>query len=96
MKAIVKFLQEAKTELAKVSWPDQRTVINLTLAVIGISLLFALFIGVVDYAFTEGVKWLTSFSASTTQVSTPTIDVSDIEATTESGENIGIEANSAE
>lgn len=87
MKAIIKFLQEARTELMKVSWPTRKTVTNLTLVVIAVSLLFALFIGVVDYVFTESVKLLTSLSSltETSQVSTPSIDIGDIEAETSSG-----------
>jgi len=65
MKAIIKFIQEARTELAKVSWPDRKTVINLTLTVIGVSLVFAVFIASVDYVFTEGIKLLTNFAPAT-------------------------------
>lgn len=79
MKAIIKFLQEARTELAKVNWPDRKTVINLTLVVIGVSLLFAIFIGLVDYVFTGGVKWLTSFSQSTGQATAPNVNISNVE-----------------
>ncbi len=65
----------------KVSWPTRKTVTNLTLVVIVVSLLFALFIGAVDYVFTEGVKLLTSLSSptATSQVSTPSVDIGDIE-----------------
>ncbi len=88
-KAIIKFLQEARTELAKVNWPDRKTVINLTLVVIGVSLLFAIFIGLVDYLLTGGVKWLTSFSNSTGQATTSNIDISNVETET-SSDNIDV------
>lgn len=79
-KAIIKFIQEARVELAKVTWPSRRTVINLTLAVLGISLMFAIFVGGVDYLFTEGIKLLTALSnKSNPTVSAPDINVSDIE-----------------
>ncbi|MDD5605808.1 MAG: preprotein translocase subunit SecE [Patescibacteria group bacterium] len=82
MKAIIKFLHEAKTELMKVSWPSRQVAINLTLTVIAIGLVSALFIGGVDYLFTEGVKALTTLELSQPrQVNVPdtNIDVSDIQ-----------------
>jgi preprotein translocase SecE subunit len=62
-KTIIKFVSEARIELAKVTWPTRQTVINLTLVVIGVSLLFTLFIGGVDAVMTTGVKYLTATAA---------------------------------
>ena len=83
MKPIIKFLHEARTELSKVSWPSQRTVINLTLAVLGISLMCTIFTGGVDYLFTAGVKYLTTLSQSSSgqTVTAPDINVGDIQTT---------------
>ncbi|OGB73389.1 preprotein translocase subunit SecE [candidate division Kazan bacterium RIFCSPHIGHO2_01_FULL_44_14] len=82
-KSILKFFHEARTELAKVTWPSRRTVINLTLVVIGVSLIFAVFIGGVDYIFTTGIKYLTALSSSSNQssqtVTAPDINVGDIQ-----------------
>jgi preprotein translocase SecE subunit len=62
-KTIVKFIQEARTELMKVSWPTRTTVINLTLAVLGISLLFSLYTAGVDLGLTKGIQLLANYSA---------------------------------
>lgn len=87
MKTIIKFIQEARTELAKVTWPSRQTVINLTLVVIGVSLVFVVFISGVDYLFTTGVKYLTTMSATRTGQSQttgiPGINVGDIDINTE-------------
>ena len=85
MKAILKFLQEARTELIKVSWPSRRTAINLTLTVIVITLISSVFIGGVDYILTQGVKQITKFSVSSgprTQITAPSINIGDIEVET--------------
>ncbi|MFA5009696.1 MAG: preprotein translocase subunit SecE [Patescibacteria group bacterium] len=62
-KAIVKFLHEARVELAKVTWPTRQAAINLTLIVITVSILFTLYITVVDYGLTTGIKWVTQQAA---------------------------------
>ena len=83
MKSILKFIHEARVELAKVTWPSRKTVTNLTLAVLGISLALAIFVGGVDYLFTAGVKLLTALSNSSSDqtVSAPDINVGDIQTT---------------
>lgn len=48
---IIQFLKEAKKELAKVNWPTKEKTINYTLAVVGISIAAALFLGGLDYFF---------------------------------------------
>lgn len=95
MKTIIKFILEAKTELMKVNWPTRKTVINLTLTVIAVSVVFALFISGVDYMFTQGIKLLTTFSsAPSADVTATPIDIGldDIEINTEGGDvNIELE-----
>lgn len=59
-KTIAKFVHEARVELAKVTWPTRQAAINLTLIVIGVSLMFMLYVMVVDYGLTTGIKWLTT------------------------------------
>jgi preprotein translocase subunit SecE len=85
MKAILKFIHEARTELIKVSWPSRQTAINLTLTVIAITLVSAIFIGGVDYLLTQGVKGITFLSASSgtsQEVTTPPINLDDIQVET--------------
>ncbi len=47
------FLKEVRTELSKVAWPRKDQAIRLTLIVIGVSLITALFLGGFDFLFTK-------------------------------------------
>lgn len=51
MKAIFRFLKEARVELARVSWPTKKEIVRYTVLVIVISLLVALFLGTLDFFF---------------------------------------------
>ncbi len=51
MAFIVRFLQEAKVELSRVTWPTQKEIIRYTTLVIVISLSVALFLGALDFLF---------------------------------------------
>lgn len=62
-KAIAKFFHEARVELGKVTWPTRQAAINLTLIVVGVSVVFMLYITLVDYGLTTGIKWVTSIAA---------------------------------
>jgi len=48
MERILTFLKEVKVELAKVSWPTRKQTAIYTLIVIGVSLFFAVILGVLD------------------------------------------------
>ena len=48
MEKILTFLKEVRTELAKVSWPTNKQIVLYTMIVIGVSLFFALILGVLD------------------------------------------------
>ncbi|MBI3046398.1 MAG: preprotein translocase subunit SecE [Candidatus Harrisonbacteria bacterium] len=50
---LTSFLQESKQELMRVNWPSREDTTRLTLAVIVISLLVALFLGVLDFIFSS-------------------------------------------
>jgi len=47
------FVREIRSELRKVVWPTRQEAINLTLIVIGVSAAVGLFLGLVDFGFTE-------------------------------------------
>ena len=51
--AMKKFLQEVKAELKKVSWPRKRELFDSTVAVIVATLLLGIFIGIVDFFFSQ-------------------------------------------
>ena len=53
---LVRFSQEAWSELQKVTWPERETVIRLTIIVIAISALIALYILGFDNLFTVVVN----------------------------------------
>ena len=48
----VAFVQQVREELAKVSWPKRANAINMTLVVLGVSLVVGLYIGGLDSLFT--------------------------------------------
>jgi preprotein translocase SecE subunit len=64
--AIIKGLRDTRSELRKVTWPSRQETINLTLVVIGLSLVLGLLLGGVDLAVSEAFRWLTdTFRAAT-------------------------------
>ena len=48
MDKILTFLKEVRVELAKVSWPTRKQTVIYTVIVIGVSLFFAVILGVLD------------------------------------------------
>ena len=56
MKTIIKFFTEAKAELTKVSWPSRPELVRYTILVVIISLAVAIFLGVLDVAFSYLVE----------------------------------------
>ncbi|MBX4211254.1 MAG: preprotein translocase subunit SecE [Candidatus Yanofskybacteria bacterium] len=51
MNGIINFLKDVRVELSKVSWPTRSELIRYTLAVIGVSLTLAVFLGLLDGGF---------------------------------------------
>ena len=56
MEKVLIFLKEAKVELLKVAWPTREQLVRNTVLVVGISLSMAVFLGVLDYAFSRFVE----------------------------------------
>jgi preprotein translocase subunit SecE len=56
MDKIKQFLREAYSEMKKVSWPTREQTIQYTILVIVISILVAIFLGVLDYMFGSFIK----------------------------------------
>jgi preprotein translocase subunit SecE len=48
---LTNFLKDARAELMKVNWPTKQQTINYTMAVVGISIAVALFLGGLDWFF---------------------------------------------
>ena len=53
---INRFFKEAKTEVTKVKWPSQKELISSTIAVIILSLVFAFFLGIIDFGIIKLLK----------------------------------------
>lgn len=59
---IVNYVQESFEELRKVTWPTRNQAIKLTFIVIGFCIVFALFVGLLDFGFNLGYRQLVQFS----------------------------------
>ena len=55
-KRIIQFLTDVRSEFKKITWPTKDQTIKQTGIVLGISLVTALFLGVVDLGLSELVK----------------------------------------
>jgi len=53
---ITQYLKESKDELKKVVWLTRKELINHTLIVIGVSLVVAAFLGLIDYGLTKIIE----------------------------------------
>lgn len=53
MKRIVSYFQQVRTELTKVSWPNRKEVVKLTIIVVVISAVVAGYVGGLDFLFTK-------------------------------------------
>lgn len=56
------FFKGVKSEYKKVVWPDKKTMLKQSVAVVSISIVLGLIIAVLDYIIQYGVSFLTSFS----------------------------------
>lgn len=54
--ALVGYLKASKEELRKVSWPNREKIVQSTITVIIVSVVFALFLGLVDYLLSLGLE----------------------------------------
>lgn len=61
MNKLTNYVIESVAELKKVTWPTKKETYSYTLLVIGVSLATALFLGALDYVFTEGLQYLLTF-----------------------------------
>ncbi|NOX90255.1 MAG: preprotein translocase subunit SecE [Calditrichaeota bacterium] len=55
-KKVKKFLDEVKVEMSKVSWPTHQELVNSTIIVVVVSLLFTVFIFTADLIIAQVVK----------------------------------------
>ncbi|MGC9048878.1 MAG: preprotein translocase subunit SecE [Patescibacteria group bacterium] len=53
---IIQYIKDSKGELKKVVWPTKKELTNHTLIVIGISLIVAAFLGLIDFGLTKVIE----------------------------------------
>ncbi|MBG0790442.1 MAG: preprotein translocase subunit SecE [Desulfovibrionaceae bacterium] len=56
IKELMQFFEESKVEIKKVVWPTRKETITTCVAVLVVSVVIALYLGVVDLAFTKIVE----------------------------------------
>ena len=55
---IIQFLNGAKAELKKVTWPSKKQTLASTSVVIIIVFIVAIYLGIIDYILAKVVKWI--------------------------------------
>jgi preprotein translocase subunit SecE len=55
---VTKYFRETRGEMRKVTWPTREDAQRLTVIVLGVAFAFALFLGALDFAFSELVGLL--------------------------------------
>ncbi|MBD3223685.1 MAG: preprotein translocase subunit SecE [Caldithrix sp.] len=55
-KKIQKFIEDVKVEMNKVSWPTRDELINSTIIVVVVSIIFTIFIFLADLVFSNAVQ----------------------------------------
>lgn len=58
--SLLAFFFESRAELRRVTWPTRQEAMNLTIAVIGMTVAVALFLGLIDAGLDQVVTWLLS------------------------------------
>lgn len=56
--ALAKYLRETRGEMRKVTWPTSQETQRLTAIVIGFTIIFALFLGLIDFAWSSTLELL--------------------------------------
>lgn len=54
----IQFLKEAKSEMTKVVWPARKEIVRITIAVIVLSVVVAIFLGIVDFGLTRLIEYI--------------------------------------
>lgn len=57
---IVEYFKDTRGELRKVSWPTRKEATNLTLIVLAVTIVMAIFLGSLDYIFANLVRLIVS------------------------------------
>ena len=57
------YFREVRSELRKVVWPSREDAVKLTAVVIGLSFILGLYLGALDFIFSEAVRLILSAAA---------------------------------
>ncbi len=57
---VTEYFKDTRGELRKVSWPTRKQATNLTLIVLAVTIVMALFLGSLDYIFANLVRLIVS------------------------------------
>lgn len=60
IKEFIEFFEESKVEIKKVVWPTRKETLTTCVAVLVVSLVIALYLGIVDLAFSKIVEAILS------------------------------------
>jgi preprotein translocase subunit SecE len=60
MNKLKNYFEGVKTELRKVSFPSREETKQMTILVIAVSIVIAVYVGVADFVWRELVRWLIS------------------------------------
>ncbi len=60
VKEFIEFFEESKVEIRKVVWPTRKETITTCVAVLVVSLVIALYLGIVDFALSKIVETILS------------------------------------
>ncbi len=60
MANLLNYFKETKAEMKHVKWPTRKQAINFTIVVIIVSVFLAYFLGLFDFIFTSGLRYIIS------------------------------------
>ncbi len=59
--AVLRYIRETRGEIRKVTWPTRQESQRLTAIVLGVTAMMALFLGLLDFIFSNAVQSLVGF-----------------------------------
>ena len=78
MQKIIQFIKEVQVEFKNIAWPKKDALIQLTVAVIAISVVISLILGGFDYLFTSSFGYITTQRSSSQIQVVPTGEITPI------------------
>jgi preprotein translocase SecE subunit len=66
MQKLIQFLKEVLAEFKNITWPQKDTLVQLTFAIVAVSVIISAFLGGLDYAFTNTIGVLSNSVAPNT------------------------------